>query len=63
MLVIDPDINLNGKGGSSKVQFGVHNQNTREQPDDVGLFLSKLRFESRVQAEELLSLAGIRTAE
>jgi hypothetical protein len=65
-LDIDPDIKLYGKGGSSKVQFGVPNQNTREWPSDVGLFLSELRFESQVQksqAEGLLDLVDLQGAE
>jgi hypothetical protein len=40
-----------------RVPPGVLIQNSRVQPDDVGLFLSKLRFESQVhksQAEELI---------
>jgi hypothetical protein len=56
-VVGDTSAKLNGKGGSSKVLFGVQIQNTRVQPDDVGLFLSELRFESplqKSQAEELL---------
>jgi len=60
-LASDPSINLNGQGGSSKVLFGVPIQKTRAQPDDVGLFLSELRFESRLQksrVEELLGLVG-----
>ena len=44
--------------GSSKALFGVQVQNTRVRPSHAGLFLSELRFESRVQAEELLGLVG-----
>ncbi|MGW8179271.1 MAG: hypothetical protein ACWGQW_11000, partial [bacterium] len=44
-----------------RVPPGVLNQDTRVQPDNVGLFLSELRFESQVQkarVEELLELTG-----
>jgi hypothetical protein len=64
-LVNDPTIELNGQSGSKQVPFGVLSQNTRVQPDDVGLFLSELRFESQVQkskVEELLNLPGIHGA-
>ena len=37
---------------------GVLNQNTREQPDDVGLFLSELWFESQVQKSQVEELLG-----
>ena len=39
-LATNPNIELNGQSGSKQVPFGVHNQNTRVQPDD-GLIWSK----------------------
>jgi hypothetical protein len=65
-LVDDLTIELSGKSGSKQVPPGVQDQNTREQPDDVGLFLSELRFESQVrksQVEESLDLVDLRGAE
>jgi len=64
-LASDPNITLNGKSGSKQVPFGVQNQNTRVQPDDVGMFLSELRFESHVhksQVEELLDMVELQGA-
>ena len=52
--------------GSKHVPFGVLNQNTRVHPDDVGLFLSELRFEPQVrksQVEGILDLVDLRGAE
>jgi hypothetical protein len=39
-----------------RVPPGVQIQNTRVQPDDIGLFLSELRFESREEVATLLEL-------
>jgi len=41
-----------------RVPPGVPNPNTREQPDDVGLFLSELRFESQVHKSHVRELVG-----
>jgi hypothetical protein len=55
-LVDDLTIKLSGKSGSDQVRFGVLIQNSRVRPDDLGLFLSELRFESREKVATLLEL-------
>ena len=57
-LAADPTITLNGQSGSKQVLFGVLSQNTREQPDAIGLFLSTLRFESQVRKSQAAELLG-----
>jgi hypothetical protein len=44
-----------------RVPPGVQIQNTRVQPDDVGLFLSGLRFESQVHKSQVGELPGSST--
>lgn len=44
--------------GSKQVSFVVPIQITRVQPDDVGLFLSELRFESQLVNSQVLELTG-----
>lgn len=55
-LVSDPIIDLSGRSGSKVVLFGVQIQSTRVQTDDLGHFLSELRFESREKVATLLEL-------
>lgn len=46
------------RGLGVRVPPGVQIQNTRVQPDDVGLFLSELRFESPLQKSQVEELLG-----
>jgi hypothetical protein len=63
---VDYGLGLLIRGLGVRVPPGVLDNNTRMQPDDVGLFLSMLKFESQVHkshVEELLDFAGLQSAE